>query len=401
MYYYVNVLRADFPPTPRTLDDASHSARTRPPMTIQTLTEQFRVAQQNIGLGSRRKVAIAAHLEVRAVLHLATSLVDRGLVDVLIGSYPRRTGIWPGKDVDVFGKLTNESIDTIEPGLAYDLFLKVLDHAFPGRITPQDRSVKVAYEPDRLPATQYIREAARFLEASDVLGANDAFEFSVDVVPAVRFGNVWGIPNRNHEMWTRAAAAERWIRTNPEKLTDLTRQLNGKLKIGAQGAYVPTVKTVRQIRRTHLGDAKPGGLYFELIVHEGFTNGEIKGDSWAEITASTLRYIADRLLTVNAPPLCDPVLDQPYRPTPEPGSITHAAEVFAGLASDAERALTADQCPAAATWRIIFGPNSKVNGPVFELPTGCRSDGTVMPVFASTAVNPIRGTDEARGFGRD
>src|SRR5580704_9171300 len=263
-------------------------------MTIQTLAEQFRIAQQNIGLGSRRKVAIAAHLEVRAALHLAPSLVGRSLFDVLIGSYPRRTGIWPGKDVDVFGKLTSESIDTIEPGSAYDLFLTVLDDAFPGRIIPQDRSVKVAYRPDRLPAAQYIREAAKALKASDVLGADEGFEFSVDVVPAVRFGNVWGIPNRNRETWTRTAAAERWIRTNPEKLTELTQQLNGMLKISGQGAYVPTVKTVRQIRRTRLGDAKPGGLYFELIVHEGFTNGEINGDSWAEITASTLRYIADR-----------------------------------------------------------------------------------------------------------
>lgn len=90
--------------------------------TIQTLTEQFRTAQRNIGLGTRRLVAIAAHLEIRAALKLAQPLVDRGLADVLIGSYPRRTGIWPGKDVDVFGKLTNESIDTIEPSEAYDLF---------------------------------------------------------------------------------------------------------------------------------------------------------------------------------------------------------------------------------------------------------------------------------------
>lgn len=368
--------------------------------TIQTLTEQFRTAQTNIGLGARRKIAVAAHLEVRSALKLARALVDRGLVDVLIGSYPRRTGIWPGKDVDVFAKLTNESIDTIGPSEAYDLFYTVLDRSFPGRVQPQDRSVKIEYRPSTLPGMTYIREAARLLEQPDTLGPSDGFEFSVDVVPAVHFGTVWGIPDRNRERWTRTAAAERWVRTNPELLTELTQQLNGTVSIGGQGAYVPTVKTVRQIRRAHLGDAKPGGLYFELIVHEGFRLGQIKGESWAEITAATLRYVADRLLTVGAAPLCDPVLEQPFHPRPDPGAVVHAAGVFARLAADAEAALTRERCPAAAAWRQIFGSNTKVNGPVFELPAGCRSDGTVMPVFAGTQANPVRGTNEAHGFGR-
>lgn len=367
---------------------------------IQTLTEQFRTAQRNIGLGARRKIAIAAHLEVRAALKLAQPLVDRGLSDVLIGSYPRRTGIWPGKDVDVFAKLTNESIDTIGPSEAYDLFYTVLDRAFPGRVQPQDRSVKVDYRPSTLPGITFIREAARLLDQPDTLGPGDGFEFSVDVVPAVHFGTVWGIPDRNRERWARTAAAERWVRTNPEQLTELTQQLNATVSISGHGAYVPIVKTVRQIRRAHLSDAKPGGLYFELVVHEGFTLGQIKGDSWAEITAATLRYVADRLLTVGDTPLCDPVLEQPYHPRPDPGAVTHAAAVFARLASDAEAALTLERCPAAAAWRQIFGSNTKVNGPVFELPAGCRSDGTVMPVFAGTHANPVRGTNEAHGFGR-
>jgi hypothetical protein len=172
-------------------------------MTDQTLTEQFRTAQRNIGLGARHKVAIAAHLEVRAALKLAQPLVDRGLADLLIGSYPRQTGIWPGKDVDVFAKLTNESIDSIGPSEAYDLFYTVLDRSFPGRVQPQDRSVKIEYRPSTLPGMTFIREAARLLEQPDTLGPSDGFEFSVDVVPAVRFGIVWGIPDRNRERWTR------------------------------------------------------------------------------------------------------------------------------------------------------------------------------------------------------
>ena len=85
----------------------------------------------------------------------------------------------------------------------------------------------------------------------------------------------------------------------------------------------------------------------------------------------------------------------------DPGPVAHAAVVFARLASDAEAALTRERCPAAAVWRQIFGSNTKVNGPVFELPAGCRSDGSVMPVFAGTQPNPVRGTNEAHGFGRD
>lgn len=370
-------------------------------MTIQILSEQFRIAQSNLELGARRKVAIAAHLEVRAAMRLARTLTERGLDDVLIGSYPRRTGIWPGKDVDVFAKLTNESIDTIDPSVAYELFLTVLDRAFPGRVQQQDRSVKIEYRPTLLPDLSFVRQAARLLDESDVIGPADGFEFSVDVVPAVHFGSVWGIPDRSREHWTRSAAAERWTRTNPEKLTELTQQLNGQASINGQGTYVPTVKTIRQIRRTHLGDAKPGGFFFELLVHEGFTIGQVKGDSWAEITASTLRYLADRLLTVAATPLCDPVLEQPYNPQPSPAALTHAAAVFAQLAQRAEVAITAEKCAAAAAWRHIFGSNTKVNGPVFELPSGCRADGTPMPVFAATQSNPVRGTDEAHGFGRD
>lgn len=300
----------------------------------------------------------------------------------------------------MFAKLTSESIDTIEPAVAFDLIFKVLELAFPGRVQPQERSVKVEYRPSLLPAVSFVRQAARLLGENDVIGPADGFEFSVDVVPAVRFGSVWGIPDRGRERWTRTATAERWTRTNPEKLTELTQQLNGQASINGQRAYVPTVKAIRQIRRAHLGDAKPGGFYFELLVHEGVTIGQIKGDSWAEITASTLRYLADRLLTVAATPLCDPVLDQPYNPQPSPAAVTHAAAVFAQLAQRAEVAITAEKCPAAAAWRHIFGSNTKVNGPVFELPSGCRADGTPMPVFAATQSNPVRGTDEAHGFGR-
>jgi len=360
------------------------------------LHDEFKTAQQHINLNSRERVAIAAHLEVRAVLSASAALVGRGLDDVLIGSYPRHVTIWPGRDVDVFGKLTAETIDSISPAAAYQLFLDVLTAAFGGRVEPQPRSVKVKYVGGFLPDLGFIRKAAELL-GEEKSGQGEAFDFSVDVVPAVRSGDVWAIPQSDPERWRRMAAAERWVRTDPEQLTSLTQQMNGGLKIDGQGAYVPTVKAVRQIRSWYLGKVKPGGLFFELIVYEGFDTGQITGSSWAEVTASALAYVAARLPTITVRPVCDPAMGQAYAPAPEPAALAQAALSFGGFAADAQRALTLDACPAAALWRRVFGENTHANGPVFPLPKNCREDGTIMP--ATVAANPLRGTNEARGFG--
>ena len=76
-------------------------------MATHPLTTQFAEAQRNVNLGSRRLVAMAAHTEVRSILRAAVPLVDLGLDDVLIGSYARETGIWPGKQR--IGSLRNRS----------------------------------------------------------------------------------------------------------------------------------------------------------------------------------------------------------------------------------------------------------------------------------------------------
>lgn len=360
------------------------------------LSDQFEKTQHNINLNARRRVAIAAHLEVRAVLVASSALAAHGLKHVLIGSYPRDVTIWPGKDVDVFGKLTAASIHSITPGEAYDLFFRVLTTAFEGRVTPQPRSIKVDYRGGRLPDTSFIRQAAEVLR-ENVDTPGQPFDFSVDIVPAVHWEDVWAIPNSDRGRWQRTSAAERWVRTNPEKFTTLTQKMNDKIAIGGQGAYVPTVKAVRQIRRAHLGDAKPGGLYFELLAYDGFRSGSVSEASWAEITANALESIAGRLETVVTDPLCEPALGQPYSPEPDSNDVAHAAATFGSLADQAARALELDPCPAAAIWRAIFGENSQANGPVFPLPAGCREDGTIMP--ATVAANPLRGSNEARGFG--
>lgn len=91
-------------------------------MAVYPLTDEFGEAQKNVNLGRRRLVAQAAHHEVRTVLKLCRELREHGLDDVLIGSYARDTGIWPGKDVDIFGKLTRATVESLHPDVAYQLF---------------------------------------------------------------------------------------------------------------------------------------------------------------------------------------------------------------------------------------------------------------------------------------
>lgn len=155
---------------------------------------------------------------------------------------------------------------------------------------------------------------------------------------------------------------------------------------------MPSVKLVRQIRSAHLGDAKPGGLYFELLCYWAFQGG-VDGDSQAEILAKTLRSIATQL--GSGAVVTDPALGQPYSPAPDPAAVEAARNVFAGLAGEGEAALSAEKCPAAAAWRRILGANSR--GACFPLPEGCDETGRAIAT-AATAV-AARGSREAGGFG--
>lgn len=359
-------------------------------MARHNLDTEFTESQNRINLGPRVAVAKAAHAEVRAALKADAVLMSAGLEDALIGSYARATAIWPGKDVDIFGKLTAHTIDSIAPERAYQVFHASLTPRYEGRLTLQPRSIKIAFSPEDGPAPEYLTlKDAR---------ADHLFEFSVDVVPAVRMGDRWGIPHRDPERWSSPATVERWVETDPEELTGLTRTRNEYPLVGGQGAYVPTVKAIRQIRKYHLGRGKPGSLFFEFLAYEGFQSGAITGDTWADITASTLNHIARRLPAVAHAPVCDPVLRTPYKPAPEPGDLAVATERFTRLAAQAAEAVEADRCKAGALWRQVFGTNGRSpNDWVFPLPLNCREDGTLRS--ASTAVNPLRGSDEARGFG--
>jgi hypothetical protein len=90
----------------------------------------------------------------------------------------------------------------------------------------------------------------------------------------------------------------------------------------------------------------------------------------------------------------DPALERPYEPPPTADQLEGVAEVMRDLATKAQAALTMEKCPAAATWRAIFGQNP--NGWVFPLPEDCDETGKVRKAAPLGAI----GSNEGRGFAR-
>ncbi len=335
---------------------------------ITTLAEQFDGALARLELGKKRERVEAAHTEIRELLESDEQLCAWGVDTVLIGSYARKTAIYPGKDVDVFTKLTKLTTGSIEPKVVFHAVRDVLVEEYGERATPQHRSITVAFPTD-----------------------DDEEDFHVDVVPAVHLGDRWAIPRRDTSLWESSEIEKRWVETNPEKLTELTWERNESPEVGGRGAYVPTAKLVRQIRRHHRPKkSKPGGFYFELMTYWAFTAG-VEGDSFAELLANTLTAIAAQLQS--GVTVIDPVLGTPYKPAPDANDLQSAAAVFTDLAHEAQRALTLDKCPAAVIWRKIIGEIDDF-GPIFEIPPGCDEKGKKL---AATAVL-ARGREEASRF---
>lgn len=309
-----------------------------------------------IGLGAKRDRAIDAHKDVRAVLERDELLKSWSVDTILIGSYGRETAIYPGKDVDVFTKLPDAPTD--DPEVVFQAVREPLVAEYGDRVEEHRRSLMIQFPDD----------------------------FSVDAVPATPTDLHWQIAQTDAE-----GRRTQWEETDPERLGELTHGRNKTPEVDGRGAYVPTVRFVRQIRRHHLAEAKPGGLYFELATYWAFGAG-VAGSSFAEILASTLRRIATQLesgVVIN-----DPALERQYDPAPKPEDLEAAAATFRDLADKAAAALaTDDKCKAAALWREILGRNEK--GWVFRLPEDCDEQGRSV-----TKVTPItdKGSREARPF---
>ena len=368
------------------------------------LADQFLEAHRRISLGDREIVAIAAHVEVREELRKDRVLNELGLDDILVGSYARHVSIWPGKDVDVLGRLMLHTTTSLAPDDAYRAFERALaKYGLERRLTCQPRSLKVSFGPSRAPMALSIRAAGVEYgwdagRANRVLANLDqlAFEFSVDVVPAVPWGDHYGIPDLGVDPRGLQVRLGTWQLTSPVKLTELTAERNRHPQIGGVGAFVRTFKTFKQVKAHHLPDTKPSSLYYEFILHEGFAAGSVVGDSWADLTTSALSYVADRLGTVAIRRVCDPVLGAEYRPSPQSADIHRASARLEELARRARWAVTTtDRCQAAIEWRNIFGGNGRYDE-LFQLPPVCRGTGVAM---GAAAVNVSSGGTEERSFG--
>ena len=333
---------------------------------MSNLRKQFEQALTNIEVnGLKRKRAIQAHTEIRALLEQDKQLKDWGIQPLLIGSYGRGTGIYPGKDVDVLLRFIE--LDTgAEPGEVYNAVWRAIDREYGqygkggGRALQQARSIKVL-----------------FPESEPTSGG----DFSVDSVPAVRNLGLWAIPTKNQNHWLRGKG--RWVTTGAVCFGELSEKLNQSAispKVGERHAYKPMVKLVRQIREAHLGDNRPGGLYLEFVTFNTWQSGLVAGNEWDSLLAQTLQLIAGRFLRAEVDPLLDPVLRTPIDPPISVSQVKHVAAIFGRQADAANRALDMTTADATEEWRRILGGNDRAN-PVFPKPS--NSTGRVSGIVAA------------------
>lgn len=326
---------------------------------METLSEPFNLALAKINLNPA-KVAKAkrAHEEVRDVLADDPKLQEYGIESILIGSYGRDVSIRPGHDVDVLAKLHDYDED---PESLYSAVRAPLKKRYGDRLDDTGaHALSIDFGEDGF--------------AIDVVGATEDPKSGHWVIPGPD-----GLGHRTQ-----------WEQTDPEHLSKLAETRNAAPKVNGQGAYKPIVKLVRQIRRHHLGDKRPKGLYLEMETYWAFQAG-VTGDSFAELLASTLERIATQF--ESGAVINDPALGRPFDPPPTDDEISEAATIFREQANRATAALAMELCPAAATWRKILGQNE--TGWVFPLPEGCDESGNT--VRATSSVTAL-GSNEARGF---
>lgn len=350
---------------------------------VETLANEFDQAVRNVTIsGVKRDRAIAAHTEVRALLEGDPELCSWGIDSILIGSYARQTARYPGKDVDVFLRFNDLSVRH-HPEKVYNAVDRVLvakyglkDRDIDGRVTRQARSLKIDFpDPD------------------DDLSDNS---FSIDAVPAVRWGEHWGIPNRDLDLWN--SEEKRWIKTNPVKFAEDTNSLavaTWSPTVGTINAYRPVVRLLRQIRHVHFGDERPGGLFTEVAGYYAWKDHLVTGSTWAELLTSTMEQVAKRFEKCAEDGLADPVLGTSMKPALDSWQWSAAANRLDHLSEQARQALDSERCRAAKMWRDILGTNDR--GQVLPLPDGCDANG--LPVGAVTAVGAV-GSNDPRGFAR-
>ncbi|RAX44910.1 nucleotidyltransferase [Arthrobacter sp. AQ5-06] len=311
------------------------------------LKQQFKDALSSIEPGDDKVNAPDAHRQVREALEADPLLAEYGIDPVLIGSYKRNVSIKRIKDVDVFGRLP-ELPDDVTSTDILDRFFKVLHAEFGTdsdghrRTKRQDRSLQVSFP---------------------------EFDLYVDAVPARpnSDGATWEIPQKGDE--------DEWVRTNPDALTTLSTQMNAE----HEGFYVPTVKLLRQTRRTLLGTKKPGGFFIEAATYQAFKSGVVSGNNQAEYYASALRAVSNIIndFVQYGVEVGDPTLAGEHikiRATDD--ELDNMKTKFEDGAATAEVALSEeDEGKAATRFRQLLGKNGD-DETVFPMPPGFNEDGS-------------------------
>lgn len=310
------------------------------------LKQQFKDALSSIEPGDDKANAPEAHRRVRDALEADAKLADYGVSPVLIGSYKRNVSIKRVKDVDVFVRLADVPW-TVTPKDILDRFFTVLHAEFGSdddghrRTKRQDRSLQVSFP---------------------------EYDLYVDAVPARPYGDTWEIPQRGD--------VDTWVRTNPEKLTSLSSEMNTT----HNSYYVPTVKLLRQTRRSSLGvGKKPGGFFIEAATFQAFSSGLVSGNDHAEYYVSALEQLSqiignyvDYGLGVKDPTLPGHTIS--IRATDD--ELEAAKTRFAEAAEAARGALNEeDEGKAALAFQKLLGKNGD-SETVFPMPPGFNEDGS-------------------------
>jgi hypothetical protein len=336
---------------------------------VPELTAQFDGALRNIEPTKEDKQnAPLAHNEVSDALADDSVIKGWGFKPLLIGSYKRQVSIRRIKDVDVFGRLTALD-DEVLPSTLLSEFERVLKKAFP----PVDGKTRV-------------RRQARSLQVT--FAEYDGLY--VDAVPARPWTSplgieAWQLPKRED-----GDDPQGWQATNPDQLTVLTSELNDVDHFN--GFYVPTIKLLRQTRRSLMGKRKPGGLTVEIAALHAFRSGLVTGPTQADYYASALRQTGNVL---NNAFVLGLGLDDPTIPGEQvvvrgkDEDKRGLAEAFLDAATQAEEALlSSDKCAAAKTFRDLLGKAVDDVGDtdyVFPMPANCNADGTAKRFATVTA----------------
>jgi hypothetical protein len=312
------------------------------------LKQQFKEALSSVEPGDDKANAPEAHRLVRDALEADAKLTEYGVSPVLIGSYKRSVSIKRVKDVDVFVRLPDVPSDVTSKDIL-DRFFTVLHAEFGSdadghrRTKRQDRSLQVSFP---------------------------EYDLYVDAVPARPFwdGETWEIPQKGD--------ADKWVRTNPEQFTSLSSAMN----TAHNGYYVPTVKLLRQTRRSVLGlGKKPGGFFIEVATYQTFASGLVSGNDHAEYYVSALEEVSKIVdsfvsygIGVNDPTLPGHTIS--IRATDD--ELNAAKTRFADAAETARGALDEeDEGKAALAFRKLLGKNGD-DETVFPMPPGFNDDGS-------------------------